>query len=182
MASQGTAPSVADNAQLPPVAIDHVALPNNTLLPLHLRLDRNNFSYWRVLVMAALRAYNLDGYVLGTIPQPPPTIHGSDQPNPHHSHWIRFDQFITHWILNSISENMLAHVVRCRTSAEIWTTLGRIFATKSKARILQLKGLLQSTKKGSQSVDDYILKMKTYADTLSEAGDPISDDNLSCMF
>ena len=76
---------------------------------------------------------------------------------------------------------MIGHVVNCRSAHEIWTTLGTLFHTRSKARILQIKGLLQSTKKGNLSIDEYLLKMKRFADTLLEAGDPVSDENL-CLY
>ena len=81
--------------------------------------------------------------------------------------------------MNSITEAMLGHVLRCRSSAEIWTTFVTMFATQSKARILHAKGLLQSTKKGALSIDEYILRMKQFADILTEAGDPISDESLA---
>ena len=45
-----------------------VGLPNNALLPLHLWLDRANYSYWRALVLAAGRAYNIEGHLLGSSP------------------------------------------------------------------------------------------------------------------
>ena len=173
--------SIADHDPLPRTPIQEPsALPSNSLLPLTLRLDRTNYSYWRALVMAAVRAYNIEGYLLGTIPAPPAMLPGNI-PNPAHFNWHRFDQFIVHWLMNSVTEPMLGHIVRCRTSAEIWTVLATLFATKSKARILQVKGLLQSTKKGSLFVEEYILKMKLYADTLMEAGEPITEDCL-CLY
>lgn len=76
---------------------------------------------------------------------------------------------------------MLGHVIRCHTSTEIWIVLQRLIATKSKEHILQIKGLLLSTKKWSMAIDDYILKMKICADSLAEARVPISDDSL-CLY
>ncbi|PON45747.1 hypothetical protein TorRG33x02_328130 [Trema orientale] len=54
----------------------------------------------------------------------------------------------------------------------------KIFTTQSKARTLQLCYQLQSIKKGSLSIHDYILKTKSVADILSAAGQLISDENL----
>uniref|UniRef100_A0A803QH79 Retrotransposon Copia-like N-terminal domain-containing protein n=1 Tax=Cannabis sativa TaxID=3483 RepID=A0A803QH79_CANSA len=124
------------------------ALPNNNLLPLNLRLDRNNYTIWRSLALAVVRAYDLDGHVLGARPTPPETLAGNT-PNPEYQQWMRFDQFLMHWLMNSVSDNMLGHVIHCRTSAEIWNTFSQLFATRSRVRLLQLRGLLQSTKKGS---------------------------------
>ena len=80
---------MANNFQAP----DPAGLPNNALLPLQLRLDRNNYSYWRALVLAATRAYGLDGFVLGTTPSPPEFLAGN-RPNPAFQQWHRFDQFL----------------------------------------------------------------------------------------
>lgn len=183
MASEDHSDTIAEtNRPVPaPVALDPIPLPNNSLLPLNLCLDRTNYSYWSVLALAATHTYNLDGYVLGTTTQPLPTVPVTNQPNPAYIQWLHFDQFLMHWLLNSISQMLLGHVLRCRSSSKIWSTLRRFFTTSSKAKILQVKGLLQSTKKGSLSVDDYIMRMRQYADVLSEADEPISDDSL-CMY
>uniref|UniRef100_A0A803QHZ4 Retrotransposon Copia-like N-terminal domain-containing protein n=1 Tax=Cannabis sativa TaxID=3483 RepID=A0A803QHZ4_CANSA len=159
-------------AQVPPY------FPNNNLLPLNLRLDRSNYTYWRTLVLAAVRAYNLDGFLLGTNP-PPPQLTAGNVPNSAYHQWLQLDQFLMHWMMNSITEPMLGYVINCRTSSEIWTVFDQLFAITSRARLLQIRGLLQSTKKGSSTVDDYILKMKGYTDHLAAAGQAINDEDLA---
>uniref|UniRef100_A0A803PXS9 Integrase catalytic domain-containing protein n=1 Tax=Cannabis sativa TaxID=3483 RepID=A0A803PXS9_CANSA len=163
--------------QVPVLNLAPANLPNNNLLPLNLRLDRTNFLFWRSLVLAAVRAYDLDGYILGTI-QAPDRLLAGNVPNPTYQNWIRFDQFLMHWLMNSISELMLAHIINCQSSAEIWNVFNQLFATRSRASLLQVRGLLQSTKKGSMSIDEYFLKMKKYADSLAAADHPISDEDL----
>ena len=170
----------APPVQPPPLvapAIDLVGLPNNHLPPLNTRLDRTNYSYWRALVLAAARAYNVDSHILGTAP-PPSMFLAGNVPNPAYAPWSRLDQFLVHWLFNSVTDVMLGHVVNCRTAAEIWNVFASLFVTRSKARVLQVRGLLQSTKKGSSTVDEYILQMKQYADILAQAGEPISDESL----
>ena len=63
-------------------------------------------------------------------------------------------------------------------SYAIWKTLEQVFSTKSKAQILNLRFLLQPTKKVSMSVENYFLKMKSIAHDLMVAKHPISDDDL----
>ena len=154
--------SGTDHDPMPP-QFDPAHLPNNTLLPLNIRLDRTNYTYWRALAMAAVRAYNLEGFLTGSIPPPPHMLPGNI-PNPSFHNWLRFDQFLTNWLLNSMTEAMVGHVIQCRSSSEIWQVLAANFATRSKARILQIQGLLQNTKKGSTPIDDYVLKMKQLGD------------------
>ena len=73
---------------------------------------------------------------------------------------------------------MLGHVVNYRSSAEVWSLLEQLFFTRSKARILQLRLLLQTTKKGATSIEKVILKIKSNANALIIAGQQISDDEL----
>lgn len=82
-------------------------------------------------------------------------------------------------MLSSITEVVLGQVVGCSTSAETWAALERLYASPSKAHVLQLKIQLQSTKKGAMAVTNHVSKMKTSSDNLSAAGAPIADDDLA---
>lgn len=93
--------------------------------------------------------------------------------NPDFLLWIHLDQFLISWLLS-----MLGHVLHCKTSAEIWSVPEQLFSMKSKARILQLRFSLQSTKKGAESIEEYVLKMKKLAHSLMAAGQPLADDEL----
>uniref|UniRef100_A0A803PHP6 Polyprotein n=1 Tax=Cannabis sativa TaxID=3483 RepID=A0A803PHP6_CANSA len=73
---------------------------------------------------------------------------------------------------------MIGHVVNCATSSEIWNTLEQLFGTASRARQIHLMNQLQSTKKESLAIDEYLLKMKNLTDGLRAAGNPISDEQL----
>ena len=81
--------------------------------------------------------------------------------------WIRTDQALMVWLLGSITETMLGHVVRCTSSQQIWSTITSLFSSNSKAKLLQLRFQLQMLKKGSMIIHDYFLKMRGIADTLS---------------
>ena len=73
---------------------------------------------------------------------------------------------------------MLGHVIHCTTSFEVCKILEQLFFTKSKTRLLHIHFLLQTTKKGSMSIEDYVLKMKSFAHELMSAGHLIPDDEL----
>ncbi|KAL5738223.1 hypothetical protein ACOSP7_030984 [Xanthoceras sorbifolium] len=53
----------------------------------------------------------------------------------------------------------------------MWTKLERVYSQQSMARILQLRQQLQSIKKGSDSISDFVLKLKNIGDALLEAGE-----------
>ena len=82
------------------------------------------------------------------------------------------------WLLASISEAMLGQIVWCTSTIEVWQSFEKLFATDSKAWILQLQNMLQSTKKGSLSIGDYMLKMCEIVSTLCAIGQQITDDDL----
>ena len=83
--------------------------------------------------------------------------------NPDYIAWMRTDQALMSWLISSIFESMLGHVIHCTSSSQIWLTLQQLFTATSKARVLQL----QSTKKGDLSIQDYILRMRSITDSFN---------------
>ena len=77
--------------------------------------------------------------------------------NPDFLYWTRMDQFLVSWLIGSIYEAMLGHVIRCTFASEIWSTLHEVFGILSRARILQLCQQLK-LKKGVTPVDEYVFK------------------------
>ncbi|EXB74907.1 hypothetical protein L484_018615 [Morus notabilis] len=81
------------------------------------------------------------------------------------------------WLLASISE-LVGHVVRCTSSRQVRLTLEQLATENSRARLLQLRFQPQPVKKGSMSIDDYVLKMRSIVDNLNATGQVISNDDL----
>ena len=99
--------------------------------------------------------------------------------NPDYIVWNRQDQYLVSWLLSSMTESMLGHVTRCVRVAEIRYTLERLNLTQSRARVLQLRSMLQTMKKGEMSIEEYFVKMKKVVDLLNmSAGQTITDDEL----
>ena len=82
------------------------------------------------------------------------------------------------WLLSSIIELMLGHVVHYKTSDEIWKVFDQLFTTRSKVRILLLRFSLQTTRKGVESVEEYILKMTAITYDLMATRHNVLDDEL----
>lgn len=156
-----------------------ITLPN--LQSISIRLDRANYSFWRIQILATVRAHGFDD-LIDKYKTPPsqflPSVSGDCIANPDFLAWIRRDQFLVSWILSSIGESMLGYVTRCVTAKDIWLVLESLFQSHSKARIMQLQLQLQTQKKGDMTVDAYFLKMREYADQLAAAGKPIADEDL----
>ena len=85
------------------------------------------------------------------------------------------------WLLASISETILPRVAHYITSRDVWLALERIYASRSQARLLQLRFELQTMKKGTKSMADYISHAISLTDALSVAGSSIPDQEL-CLF
>ena len=140
----------------------------STLAHLNIILDSLNYTFWKSQILPSVRAHDLKGFLLGTPIKLDEYIVDSINPqavlqNLDHFSWIRLDQFLMSWLFSSISEQMFGHVVHSKSSVEVWTILEQLFSTKLKARVLQLCLLLQTTKKGTRSIEEYILKMKNIA-------------------
>ncbi|XP_031247641.1 uncharacterized protein LOC116105348 [Pistacia vera] len=162
-------------------SVAHSSLP--TLL---VKLGEKNYSYWRSQTLPALASYELDGFVTGVNPCLPMFIvekmvdyeQTVKKPNPKYFDWKKTDQFLLSWLVSSISESMFRHVAKCISAYEIWNTLELYFQSFSKARTLHLRNLLQSTKKESMSVNEYILRMKEIGDELVASGVQIGEKEL----
>jgi hypothetical protein len=60
-------------------------------------------------------------------------------PNPDYEVWVRQDKLIFCVIISIISKVILVHVVGLHTSRDVWITLDKMFATQSKARMVQIR-------------------------------------------
>lgn len=97
--------------------------------------------------------------------------------------WSRQDRLLLSWILSSISESILGQAVGCKTSSEAWHTILDNFASQTRAREMQLKTQLQNLKKGSQTMIEYLSKIKNITDSLANIGQPLPfNDHLNSIF
>ncbi|RVW62843.1 Retrovirus-related Pol polyprotein from transposon RE2 [Vitis vinifera] len=101
--------------------------------------------------------------------------------NPDFVQWRRFDRMVLSWMYSTLNPDIMGQIVGFQTSHEAWMALHKIFFS-SKARIMQLRLEFQTTKKGGDSMLDYILKMKTISDNLAAVGNRLltaREDDLS---
>ncbi|KAL5845962.1 hypothetical protein ACOSQ3_009486 [Xanthoceras sorbifolium] len=84
--------------------------------------------------------------------------------------WKKIDQLIVCWLFSTFSESIFGQVTHCTIAYEVWTTLESLYSQQSKARVLQLKNEMNSTKKGVLSINDYVLKMKSLSESLTTTG------------
>ncbi|EXB99134.1 hypothetical protein L484_007042 [Morus notabilis] len=63
------------------------------------------------------------------------------------------------------------------SASELWNSLTLTFTTQSKAKIMQYKLQIQTLKKCTMSMHEYLTKMKAYCDVLASVGHKISDED-----
>jgi hypothetical protein len=170
------ASSTADSSPIPLANLNH---------HITLKLTRDNFLLWRYLMASYLEAQDLFGYVDGSIPCPPQSDQSSSDtssitlvPNPNYNLWVQQDKLILSAVVSTLSEVVLAHVVGLKTSRDVWTTLEKIFASESKARIMQTRYQLATLKKGASSIVDYFQKAQTLAHTLAAIDEPLKESEV----
>jgi hypothetical protein len=145
------------------------------------KLTQDNYPTWLPQVIPHLKGGNLFGYVDGSIPCPPPSITtmkehiSSTTTNLACLHWEMQDQIILGFLTSAISERMISHVANCTTSKQAWTKLETLFASQSKAHILNMHFQLATFKKANLSIVDYFHKFQTLIDALAAVNKPLSD-------
>jgi hypothetical protein len=152
-----------------------------------IKLNRDNYLLWKAQIVPYLRGQHLYGFIDGTKPAPSSSVtaHTSDTaavPNPEFYTWHTQDQMILSALISSLSETVLAHVVKCTTSRAVWLCLERMFTSQSRARSMQIHHQLSTLKKGDSSMADFYHKFTSLADTLAAIDQPLKDYDLVSFF
>ena len=149
--------------------------------PVTEKLTKTNYTLWKLQVLPAIRGAQLTGLIDGSKAAPAMEIEGTDkakEPNPAYATWLAQDQQVFGYIVNSLSKEMMKQVSHCNTSASLWKALEELCASQTRARAVNTRIALATTKKGTMSIDEYVGKMKAYADELAAAGKALDDEEL----
>ena len=177
MASPSASSSASSISALTPTTSPHSLSPIHHLITI--KLTRDNYLLWKAQIVPYLKGNHLFGFVDGTRTPPPEflppttTEPNLSLPNPDFLFWQTQDQLILSALISSLSENILAFVVKCSTSHEVWTTLKRMFTAHSRARSMNIHYQLATLKKGDSSIADYFHKFTHLTDTLAAVAQPL---------
>uniref|UniRef100_A0A803R2Q2 Retrotransposon Copia-like N-terminal domain-containing protein n=1 Tax=Cannabis sativa TaxID=3483 RepID=A0A803R2Q2_CANSA len=162
---------------------------SNTLSqPFSLKLDRNNFPLWKTMVNTIIRGHRLDGFINGNRPAPPEFIRTGepnvDAPgsgmdiNPEYETWLVHDQLLMGWLYGSMTEAIASEVMGCQSALALWNALEELYGAHSRANMDELRTKIQTTRKGSQSMAEYLKMKRMWADSLALAGEPYPERHL----
>lgn len=160
--------------------------PVSTLQPVTPKLTDENYRYWRTQALLAAGAHDLEEHLTGLVTCPLPFVYvKSDNDdgdiktrNSEYYMWKRYDKLLMGWLISSVSENLFSLVSNYSSASEMWTALETYFVTESKVRIMHLKNTLQTLKKGSLSIQEYMRRMKDIFDTLVASGQVLTEEDL----
>lgn len=81
--------------------------------------------------------------------------------------WLRCNNLILSWILNSISEEIVLNVLYVTSTREVLEKLKTRFAQPDNVRIYQLQQQLGSIMQGTQSISDYFTQLNAVWEELN---------------
>ncbi|KAL5825256.1 hypothetical protein ACOSQ3_021319 [Xanthoceras sorbifolium] len=170
-------------------SMDFGSLAKTLHFNLPIKLDESNYIYWKTQILPAVNALDVESFINETTVPPSQFIavqvsNGNggvrieQQLNPEYQKWKKSDQILLFWLISTLSQKVVGQVTKCKSSLEAWTKLQNLYSHKSMAKILNLRQQLQTIKKGSHSVSDFVLKIKNIGDALSAAGEEVSERDL----
>ena len=101
--------------------------------------------------------------------------------NPDFQAWKIKDKALLSLINSTLTPQVFSLVVGITNSRKVWNTLEQRFTSTSRANILNLKLELQSLKKGIDSVNSFLQKIKIARDKLLAIGVIVDNEELFCI-
>lgn len=99
-------------------------------------------------------------------------------PDPLHAEWVSREQQVLSYLLLSISRDILVQVVSIPSAAGVWQAIEGVFASQSRARVINTRMALETTQKGNMTVIEYVTKMCDLTDEMASTGKRLDDEDL----
>lgn len=80
---------------------------------------------------------------------------GNKTSNPTFEEWDAMDQQVFGYLLSWLGREILTQVASTETAAEAWSNIEAIFMSQTRARAVNLRLTLSTTKKGNLTVTKY---------------------------
>jgi histone deacetylase 1/2 len=143
------------------------------------KLTDSNYLLWKQQVEPVIRSHRLHQFLVS--PQIPVRFLTEDdclagRETEAYIAWDEQDQLLLSWLQSSLSSAVLTRSIGCRRSFELWERIHKHFHSHTRAKSRQLRTEMSSVKLQGLSISEYMLRIKTYVDSLTAIGDPISDN------
>ncbi|EOY21969.1 Integrase, catalytic region, putative [Theobroma cacao] len=134
-----------------PYFLHHTNHPGSVII--NPKLTTTNYVTWSRSFLLALSIRNKKGFINGTISKPQPT-------DPLYPSWIRCNNLIVAWLLDSITPPIASTIFYMDSVVDIWNTLKQSFAQPDDSRVCNLQYTLGNVTQGTRSVDSYFIELK----------------------
>lgn len=148
-----------------------------------MRLGERNFIKWSFQFQATLSGNGLFGHFDGTEVSPPryalDTEGGvTNEETTAYKLWKQTDMALLSLLMATLDEDIVDVIIGCKTSRQAWLALQERFSGASRVNIMQLKTELQTIRKGCESVEKYLQRVKNARDQLLSVGVTIPDEDI----
>lgn len=145
------------------------------------KLDDTNYLVWHYQMQLLLESHGILGFVDGSRQCPTrfldnPDLEGVETEA--YQIWKMHDRALMQLIIATLSVTGMSCIIGCVNAREMWMSLRDRFSTVTKASIFQLKTELQNIKKGTDSISQYLQRIKDARDHLAAAGVSFDDDDI----
>ncbi|XP_051221453.1 uncharacterized protein [Lolium perenne] len=138
-------------------------------VPVELALDTGVHRQWCTFFRAALHKYALLDHIDTAAPS---------DPTPE---WTLLDATVVSWLYGSVSLGLLDAVMKPGDdpiAVELWTSINGLFTDHKINRQLHLSTELDGLDMGELTMKDYLTKVKSLSDGLTDLGAPVDDAKL----
>ncbi len=146
------------------------------------KLDHTNYLMWKFQITGILDAYSLLDHLEEPTPCPSQFILGQNlevpEVNPLYLQWKTRDKTLFSLISSTLSPSAISLVMGQTTASGIWRVILNRYTSISRSSIVNLKRELHSIKKNSDSVTQYLQKIKEAWDKLVSVGVFIDDEEI----
>jgi radical SAM superfamily enzyme with C-terminal helix-hairpin-helix motif len=149
------------------------------------KLDKTNHAIWKAQILAVVRGARLIGHLTDATPAPAEETISKDSAdkeivisNPAYEEWYAKDQQALSFVLRSLGREVLSQVATHDTTAKLWSVIEAMYASQNRARAVNTRLALATANKGSQSIAEYVGKMRTLRDEMAVVGRPIEDEEI----
>ncbi|KAM2552091.1 hypothetical protein TB2_016526 [Malus domestica] len=153
----------------------------------NVKLDESNYLNWHFQMQMLLEGHGIMKFVDGSTICPSRYVvcSGVDasnlstpSENEEYIVWKMHDQALMQLITATLSPVAISCVIGSTNACDLWTRLKEQFSVVSRTSVFQLKSNLQTIKKGTDSVSQYLQRIKEARDYLSAAGLAFADEDI----
>nr|KJB80343.1 hypothetical protein B456_013G092800 [Gossypium raimondii] len=144
-------------------------------------IGSQNYSTWKAQVSMLMHGHNIFGPLDGSLSAPPLMITTDKHNviNPAYQKWFQQDQLVQNALLASVKPTLASTVANAPIAHKAWLALQTAFANKSQTRLITLQDNLARLIKDTRPVADYLHDIRTIANELATAGEPLTDVQLT---